>query len=295
MNSNFIEKAKKVHGNKYDYSLVNYTQSKNKIKIICPEHGLFEQRASGHLSGYGCSKCSHKKQALSINDFIEKAKKVHGDKYDYSNSVYLNYDTKIKIICSEHGVFEQTPNNHLKGGHCENCSFIKRRHNFIFIEKAKKVHGDKYDYSLVNYITSHIKIDINCEKHGVFKQTPHNHLKGHGCPACNQSKGEEKVSEFLKSKNIIFLPQHRFKDCVDKIPLPFDFYLPDYNTCIEFNGIQHYKPKEYFGGEDGFKNQQKKDKIKSQYCKEKNITLLIIKYNEKIDKKLLLWEKNLKN
>ena len=167
--------------------------------------------------------------------------------------------------------------------------------NSNFIEKAKKVHGDKYDYSLVNYITSHIKIDINCEKHGVFKQTPHNHLKGHGCPACNQSKGEEKVSEFLKSKNIIFLPQHRFKDCVDKIPLPFDFYLPDYNTCIEFNGIQHYKPKEYFGGEDGFKNQQKKDKIKSQYCKEKNITLLIIKYNEKIDKKLLLWEKNLKN
>ena len=170
--------------------------------------------------------------------------------------------------------------------------------NYNFIEKAKKVHGEKYDYSLVNYKTSHVKINIICQKHSEFKQTPHNHLKGHGCPGCNQSKGEEKIANLLKDKKIIFLPQHRFKNCVDKIPLPFDFYLPDYNTCIEFNGIQHYKPNEYFGGIDTFKDQQKKDKLKLQYCKNNHISLIIVKYNEKVEKiieKLNLWEKNSKN
>ena len=102
-NFKFVEKAKSVHGDKYDYSLVDYTESKNKVIIICSKHGEFKQRASGHLSGYGCSKCSYEKQKLTLNEFLVKGKKVHGNKYDYSLVDYKNYDTKVKIVCPVHG------------------------------------------------------------------------------------------------------------------------------------------------------------------------------------------------
>jgi hypothetical protein len=175
-NLKFIEKAKLVHGEKYNYSLIDYTESKNKVKIICPKHGEFEQRASGHLSGYGCSKCSHEKQKLTVKEFIEKAKLTHGEKYDYSLVNYVNYDTKVKIICPIHGEFEQIPSNHLKGSDCELCSFVKRKTKTLeFIQKAKLVHGDKFDYSLVDYIGFDKKVVVICPVHSEFKQTPQNH------------------------------------------------------------------------------------------------------------------------
>ena len=284
-NLKFIEKAKKIHGDKYDYSLVEYTASKNKIKIICSIHGMFEQRASGHLHGYGCNKCSYENQKIKIDNFIERAKKIHGNKYDYSLVEYKNYDTKVKIICDIHGEFEQTPSNHLKGNDCLECSLNKRKTNTLkFIEKAKKVHSDKYDYSLVDYSGFDKKVVIICHIHGEFEQTPQNHLKGQNCPICKESKGEYKIREYLINKNINFIPQYKFDDCKNVLLLPFDFYLPDYNTCIEYNGIQHYKPVEHFGGEERFIIQQKCDKIKLDYCEINKIKLIIIKYNESISK-----------
>jgi hypothetical protein len=284
-NLKFIEKAKLVHGDTYDYSLIDYIESKFKVKIICPAHGEFEQRASGHLSGNGCSKCSQNKQKLSINEFIKKSKLIHGDKFDYSLVDYVNYDTKVKIICPTHGGFEQTPSNHLKGSDCELCSFVKRKTKTLeFIQKAKLVHGDKFDYSLVDYLGFDKKVVVICPIHSEFKQTPQNHLKGQNCPFCKESKGENKIRDLLNKYSIKFIAQHKFDDCKNKNVLPFDFYLPDYNTCIEFNGIQHYKAIEYFGGEKRFKEQNKTDIIKKEYCKNNKIKLIIIKYNEKIDK-----------
>jgi hypothetical protein len=284
-NLKFIEKAKLIHGDKFDYSLVEYTESKFKVKIICPIHGEFEQRASGHLSGYGCSKCSQDKQKISIDDFIGKSKSIHGDKFNYSNVEYINYDTKVKIICPIHGEFEQTPSNHLKGRDCELCSFIKRKTKVLkFIEKAKLVHNDKYDYSLVEYLGFGEKVKMICSNHGNFEQTPQNHLKGQGCPFCKESKGENKIRELLDKFSIKFIPQHKFDECKNKNVLPFDFYLPEYNTCIEFNGIQHYKPIDYFGGEKRFKEQQKTDAIKKDYCEKNKIKLIVIKYNENVNK-----------
>ena len=284
-NLKFIEKAKLVHGEKYDYSLVDYTESKNKVIIICSEHGEFQQRASGHLSGFGCSKCSHEKQKLTFNEFKEKAKTIHGNKYDYRLVDYINYDTKVKIICSVHGEFQQTPSNHLKGKDCELCSFVKRKTKTLeFKEKAKIIHGNKYDYRLVDYLGFDTKVKIICSVHGEFQQTPQNHLKGQNCPFCKESKGENKIRDLLNYNQIHFIPQHRFPDCKNKIKLPFDFYLPDYNTCIEFNGIQHYKPIDYFGGEKRFKEQQKTDTIKKYYCEKNKIKLIVIKYNENVNK-----------
>jgi hypothetical protein len=177
----FIEKAKAVHGDKYDYSLVDYRNAKTKVKIICPEHGSFEQTPNNHLSGNNCPKCSDKK--LNTEEFIEKARNVHGDRYNYSIVVYNNKQTKVKIICPIHGDFEQRPDSHLNGNGCPHCG-RKTKTTKTFIRESNIVHNDKYNYSLVEYKNNSIKVKIICPEHGSFEQTPSNHLSGKGCPKC---------------------------------------------------------------------------------------------------------------
>lgn len=124
----FIVKANKKHNNKYDYSLVNYTGKKNKITIICPIHGSFEQKASLHLEGRGCRTCNTKikgqQRRKTTDAFLKQAKEIHGDKYDYSKSIYVSAFTKIKIICHLHGEFEQEPSSHIRGFGCKKCASV---------------------------------------------------------------------------------------------------------------------------------------------------------------------------
>ena len=229
---------------------------------------------------------------VTTEDFIIKANLIHNDKYHYTKVKYINVKTKIVIICPIHGAFEQTPNKHLGDKGCSKCGFISRcnkaRSNTNeFIVKAMNIHGDKFDYTNVEYTGRDDKVNITCSKHGDFLQTPHNHLKGHGCPVCRESKGEMEISEHLKLRDIIFEQQKRFSDCRNILPLPFDFYLPEYNMCIEYQGIQHYKPRSIFGGEKEFNKTKKRDLIKVNYCEENGITLIKIKYSEDIKKVLL--------
>jgi hypothetical protein len=285
----FIIKAKSIHGDKYDYSITNYVNSYSKIKITCPEHENFEQTPNSHLNGSGCYKCGvenrSEKQRMVNEDFICKANLVYGDKYDYSLVEYFNNKTKIKIICSKHGVFEIKPNDHLNGSGCGRC-FGRGKTTEDFITEAISKYGLLYSYKLTEYKSTHKKIKIICSIHGMFEKSPNHHLNGGGCPICKESKGESEIRKYLTENNINFLPQHRFPDCRDIRPLPFDFYLPDYNTCIEYQGEQHYKPINYFGGFKVFKQQQKRDRIKLNYCVDKQIDLIIIKYDEKITNKL---------
>jgi hypothetical protein len=291
----FIEKAKLVHADKYNYSEVKYVHSKTKIKIACPKHGIFEQQPSNHLTGNGCPKCNNKikseRYSFHLEDFINKAKNIHGDRYDYFKTIYVNIKTNVKIICIDHGEFEQLANNHLNGRGCRKCgiesSRVKQtRYSDDLIHACSIKHKNFYDYSLTNYINKHIKIKIICPKHGIFEQLANNHLNGHGCPICKYSKGELKIKHYLTEKEIVFIPQKRFKDCKDKHTLPFDFYLPDYNVCIEYNGEQHYTSVSFWGGDDGLKIRKKRDKIKNKYCKDNNIILIIIKYDEDVNNKL---------
>lgn len=286
----FIEKAKNYHNNKYDYSLIEYKNNKTKVKIICPIHGIFDQTPVGHLAG-GCRLCGHtkttNKNKKSDELFILAAKKIHCDKYDYSLVNYKNSHTNVTLLCPVHGKFNQTPNNHLKGHGCGKCMPNLGNKN-IFIEKAKQVHNNKYDYSLVEYKTSKHKVKIICHKHGMFEQTPDRHiLRGQGCPNCKESKGEKIVRQLLLENNIEFIPQHTFDNCKNKLKLPFDFYLPKFNICIEYHGEQHYKPIKFFGGIRKFKEQQKRDNIKLNYCYNNNIKLIIIKYTQRNIKKYL--------
>ena len=286
----FIDKAKLVHGDKYNYSKIAYINAKTKIDIMCPNHDVFNQTPDSHLRGRGCPMCANN-QKTTIIDFINKGNIIHKEKYDYTLVNYINARVNIEIICPEHGIFKQVPQHHLKGIGCPKCGSIKtsdkqRSNNHDFIIKAKKLHLNKYDYSLVDYITNHTKIKIICLKHGIFEQRPNDHLNEYGCPLCSESKGETKIRKYLIDNNILFIKQKRFNDCKNKNPLPFDFYLPSNNLCIEYNGVQHYRPVECFGGEKYFKIQRKNDNIKLKYCKDNNIVLEIIKYNDDIISKL---------
>lgn len=279
----FIEKVKKIHNNKYDYSLVEYKNTRTTIKIICPNCGIFEILPHSHIQGTGCSKCYN----LTTEKFIERSYKIHNNKYIYDKVNIINNKTKVTITCSEHGDFKQRPDAHMNGQGCLQC-FKERKKSTTseFITKSNNKHNNLYDYSLVKYKSNKHKIKIVCNKHGIFEQTPHHHLSGSGCPICNTSKGEIQISNILENFNIKYEKQKTFEECKHKAKLRFDFYLPVYNMCIEFNGIQHYEPNDYFGGINEYNINKKRFSIKKKFCKENDIKLLIIKYDENINEKL---------
>jgi len=267
----FINKAKKIHGDKYDYSLVDYINSKTKIKIICKKHGIFEQKCVCHTLGQGCPKCTGRNK--TTKEFIKEAKQIHDDKYDYSLVNYVGSKIKIKILCKLHKeIFLQKPNNHLMGHGCPKCA-NKNINTEEFIKKSKLVHGNKYDYSEVVYVKSKSPVRILCKKHGMFLQIPNSHLMDDGCPKCaiynKESKGENKISKILDNNNIDYVYQKTFKDCKNIFKLSFDFYLPKYNLLIEFDGEQHFKSVEIWGGEEYLKKTQRNDIIKNDYAKKK--------------------------
>ena len=186
----FIDLCNQKHNSYYYYSKTSYTKKDNKIVIICPIHGEFEQRANDHLRGSGCKKCSFKNlNKKNVDTYIKQFEEIHGNKYDYSLVEYFNNKTPIKIICPIHGEFEQLPKTHLKSGcnkcGCELTGLKKRNHISIFLNKSISIHGDKYDYSLVEYIGTHSKVKIVCPMHGEFEQTPDAHIgQKQGCPSC---------------------------------------------------------------------------------------------------------------
>ena len=181
-----IEQFKKKNGDRFDYSKVNYRHALNKVIIICRIHGEFEQLVGMHRKGQGCAKCFNEERTHTKEQVLAKFEKVHLGRYDYSLVEYINTKIKIKIICSEHGVFEQSPEKHLKGNGCPKC--IGRNKTIIeVLAEFKNIHGDKYDYSRVKYSLLNKKVEIVCPEHGVFSQTPQNHIAGQACPKCGGS------------------------------------------------------------------------------------------------------------
>jgi len=239
----FISKAISIHGNEYDYSRVKYFNTKTKVQIICKTHGEFLQVPNSHLSGNGCMLCGGKAPS-DTESFISKARAIHGTTYDYTNTHYITARLPVTITCAVHGQFKQIPDVHLKGSGCLLCKSVrisntKRSRSYTtsdMVNKFNKVHANRFDYSHVIYDGFNTNVSIICQIHGEFSQTPHNHLKGQGCPTCKQSKGELAVYTTLTELGIEFIPQHTFADCKHIRPLPFDFYVPSYNLLIEYDG-----------------------------------------------------------
>jgi hypothetical protein len=196
----FIRRAVEVHGDKYDYSMVVFTGLNHNVTIICPVHGPFQQKAASHVNARaGCLKCSGSMKSTT-EEFIEKSIAAHGSKYDYSKVEYKGRAKKVCVICPIHGEFMTIPADHAKG----KCGCPKCHNMYVtteeFIEKARKVHGDKFDYSQVVYVAAQKHVTIICPKHGPFRQTPTNHLNKRGCSLCRYEKSARKLSrdEFIR-------------------------------------------------------------------------------------------------
>jgi rubrerythrin len=301
----FIEEALKVHDGKYDYSLVDYKASNIKVEIVCKACEIhFQQSPNSHLKGIGCPVCGYKKSSKSLSFakevWLERFEKMHGDKYDYSNSVISTNRNPIEIKCKKCGyIFKQSLQSHALGAGCRLCGYEEskkkqRKPLEQFIKEAIEVHGNRYDYSSVIYTNKNAKILLKCKTCGsIFLQTACEHLQGHGCRTCSkQSSGELLVANCLKKNNVEFIEQYAAPGCIYLNQLYFDFFLPDYNIAIEFNGIQHYQVVDYFGGEKEFLEQQKRDQAKKDYCLKENIFLIEIKYDQNIEEALkdLAWK-----
>ena len=266
----FISRAREVHGDKYTYNKVIYTGYTKKVIITCPIHGDFEQVASYHLSGNGCPMCGRSTKTITQEEFLLRAREVHGDRYDYSKVNYINTMTPITIICPIHGEFEQLPSHHihLKQG-CPNCAHDKLRLTTDeFIKSAQEIHGDKYSYEHTIYINNYTPVIITCPIHGDFEQTPSNHLKGWcGCPQCfNRSKLEETVKLYLERNNISFIEQMTWDWLKYKKQQSVDFFLPDQKVAIECQGLQHFRKVGLFDKMQPFEERWKLDTNKQQLC-----------------------------
>ena len=236
----FISKAKKIHGERYNYSAVSYLNAKTKITIICRDHGEFYQTPSNHLSNFNCQKCSNNFKSDTLS-FINKASTIHDNTYDYSKVNYINANTPVIIVCKEHGDFNQIPDFHInrKCG-CPKCCISYKKNTLEFIEKANKIHNNKYNYSKVHYVNNKNQIIIICKKHGEFIQQPYVHLLKHGCPSCI-NKTEFKFFEKIKELYPSIKRQYKVKWCKNKLCLPYDFVIEDLNIIIELDGGQHFK------------------------------------------------------
>lgn len=271
----FIKDAKKVHGDKYDYSKVEYKGCRNKVCIICPKHGEFWQKPSLHLGGMGCLKCGNENKLhpkkYTTDKWIKKAKEVHRDKYDYSKVEYVSPYDYVTIICPKHGEFLQKAYYHLSGNGCPKCGYEKV-HSVLcdskenFINKSKIIYGDLYDYSKVEYVNNKTEVILNCPKHGEFKVRPDNHLTGrNGCPHCsnNHSSWETELFEFINTLGVECINGDR--SILDGKEL--DIFIPSIKVAFECNGLRWHS--------ELFKNNEY-HLWKTNKCKEKGIRLIHI-------------------
>lgn len=268
----FYAKAEKVHKNKYKYIKSEFKNTQSKITVICPVHGAAQQIPSNHLyHKKGCNLCGNEstkiKQQMTQETFISRSKKIHNDKYIYDEAVYRGVEKKVRIKCPEHGYFFQLARTHVVGYGCNKCgrditTGARRLNTITFIKRAKKIHGNKYDYSLTVYGNNNEdKVIIICKEHGEFLQAPVKHLDANGCNKC-QNKAEGRIAEYLFKKQIVYR-EFKIKNRY------FDFMLPDLNLIIERDGEQHYKDVSLFSRNDKnyLAKQIKNDAYKTKIAK----------------------------
>ena len=189
----FISKARDVHGHIYDYSLTEFITSKDKVKIICRDHGVFEQTPPNHLTGVGCYECWNDSRSHNAESFIAKAQEIHADTYDYSKVVFSGTRELVTITCKIHGEFQQKPSNHLSGRGCVECGKdVRTVGQEEFIRRSREKHGSRYDYTKSLYSDTRIPVEIGCAEHGTFFQKPMIHMSGSKCPKCS---GEDRASK----------------------------------------------------------------------------------------------------
>lgn len=281
----FIKKANYVHNNFFTYEHTIYSGSSGKIFITCPHHGDFEIRANNHLQGQACQKCKKEgithtitklpkahasTKKLTNETFFERAFEKWGDEYTYEHVQYEKNNKKVLITCKEHGDFPVTPNHFLAGRGCPFCAKNRPLTNEEFIDRLKKINGDKCTYEKTVYKTTHEPVIVTCKEHGDFKNLPSNLLRGQGCPICKNYKLEMKVFEFLKGGGFNFEFQKRFKWLGKQ---SIDFYIDELKIAIECQGIQHFEEVSFFDSHN-LEQRIQLDKRKKELCSEHGIEII---------------------
>lgn len=288
--SDFLQRALEVHGDKYDYSHVQYERAHGPVEIICPQHGSFWQSRVNHLNGQGCPQCGLEagveKQRMTLPEFTERAREVHGSKYSYDQTDFRSVNDKTTIFCPEHGAFLQTAAKHMGGQGCPSCA-NRDMDLSKFVERAKEVHDDRYEYSKSEYLGARKKILVTCPEHGDFEQVVHAHLAGGGCPLCvdaMNSKGVQRITAWLEARSIHFVREMTFDDLRSEknevYRLRCDFFLPEHDAIIEFDGQQHFLPNSLWGGEEGFRVLKANDEKKNKWANEKGYRMVRIRFDQ---------------
>ena len=273
----------------YDLPIEDYKNARTKIKHKCPKGHIYSQTPHSHLKGRGCPKCNTTKK---VPEHYSKECKSKG--LDLPIESYINSNTKIKHTCTKGHIYKQLPHSHLEGYGCPYCrtekvSKLLSKNPQEYLNECKE---KGLDLPIEDYKNNKTKIKHKCSKGHVYLQTPCDHLQGNGCPVCNESHGERFIRNYLDKHNIKYIPQKKFKDLKDTKPLSYDFYLPEYNTLIEYQGIQHYESVS-FNGKDytDLEKQQEHDKLKKEYAKNNGYKLLTLHYSldtqEKVDRYLV--------
>lgn len=269
----FEERGKELYGGQFDYSNAYTDPETNKCEIKCT------------VCGDICyvTKSNHYKSKPMCSCWKNPAIKP----YDYSNSNYLNTTTPIKIYCKTcKEDFIQLPTAHLQGNGCKRCALRNtadknRKTLDEFLISAHKVHGNKYDYSNVKYTGIEDNVDIRCLKHDyIFKQTPHSHLRGGGCPICASSIPEQEIADFLQRNSLKFIKEYKIPNSINK-RLRYDFYIPKLNLIIELDGPQHYRA--LTNDAETYRKQVERDNLKTKEAYKNGHALLRIKYTEARD------------
>jgi len=288
----FINMSKEVNGNKYNYDKTEYIGNDKKLIVTCNIHGDFKVAPHNHLKGKGCKECGMEKSKIQSKtrktheDFLIEIKNLSETYYNELTFIEEYKSCKTPILAKDRfGILKIVPSTLLerlkswnKNEYLHNVrgAINQTEYWLNFMKYSREDCAKYYYYSKFEYNGSFVNSIIICPKHGEFEQNPVNHSKGCGCPKCNSSKGEDRIRRFLKKHKIDFLEQYKFEDCKNIYELPFDFYITDLKILIEFDGIQHTKPIEIFGGENAFKKTKNNDNIKTEYCKDNNIKLVRI-------------------
>lgn len=278
----FVKRAREIHGDKYDYSLVEYVNAQTKVKIICPIHGIFEQKPSMHLQGQGCSRCfadrTSKRLRKTKEQFLQEMYELYGDQYDFTNSVYNGTHEQMTVVCKDHGEFVRTPHELLDGKGCHVCMPNMMLNTQTFIQKARMVHGDRYSYDKVKYVDIHTKVCITCDKHGDFWQEPNYHINcGNGCPFCGHEECGRKLSEQKRYTQKQFEEQsikvhgHRYDYSQSRyIDSKHDVYV----ICPDHGGFWQNAGEHMCGAGCPMCNRRNGEERVARYLKENNINFI---------------------
>ena len=280
--------SRKNVGRKYDYKYVkkyiedndylllssSYDSCEKHLDVMCSNGHTYKTTFSNFKSGFRCKECKGLKKYT-----FEDVKTIVESK-DYklisNEDEYNNVNSYIKLECDKGHIYKTKFSVVLRGFGCPYCSNLKI--DYYYVKEVIEKEG----YTVISdtYINNREKLDIKCPNGHIFKMSYNKFQYGCRCTVCSSSNGEQSIAKILYDKNIEYIPQYRFYDCKYNKTMPFDFYIPSINLCIEYDGIQHFEPVEFFGGETEYNKTKIHDQIKNDYCKNNNIKLIRIPYWE---------------